>query len=261
MSPAAFLTSATHTTLSRRSVDITLSGTVAVSGQTVKITGSAQADLVARTVTDEIGGSIDGVSIAATGRLVGQDVYMAETLNGRSLFSAIAPDKTWLELPIPLVSASGSLGMGAGDPIGELQTLAQAGNTVSRIGTSKLDGVEMSGFSVTVSRQNISAAIAQAIAGAGLSPSLRGLLEKQMDPAMSTMREQIRVWVDSSGLVRRLTIDLAGFPPDSESVEVTGTYSNYGASMPPVVAPPASDVISLGSYMQAALSKAAASAA
>jgi len=179
-------------------------------------------------------------------RVTGGHLYLAETLDGNSLFAAIAPNKYWLESP-PVATTSGPIGGGTGDPISELRILAKRGNTVRPFEASVIGSAKVYGFAVTPSRRLISQGIQRAVAESGLPPGLQQQLRKQMTAA--SLSYELDVWIDASGLTRRVT---ANVQEAGATGAVTATYENYGVPVGRVLPPASGGVISYADFLATA---------
>jgi hypothetical protein len=205
MAPAAFVTSATRATLARRTADLDFRGSIQVSGVTIPLQGTGQVNLSARTLSASFDAAADGHSVVVRELVVGGRLYEAESLDGTSILASVAPGKTWLEYPSSLLAASGTAG--TVDPIDQLRTLSERGNSVKRLGVSILNGVTVSEFEVTPSRQTFAEGIAKAVAAAALPAGLARKLDKQI--TQMALGEKLDVWIDLSHLVRQLSVNVS----------------------------------------------------
>ncbi len=85
------------------------------------------------------------------------------------------------------------------------------------------------------------------LAAAELPTVSHGKLDKQM--RQMALGEKLDVWIDSSHLVRQISVNLS---ISGATAQVTGTYENYGAAVQPVAPPAQGGVVSYASFMLAA---------
>src|SRR5215472_5303182 len=107
ISPAAFVTRAAQRTLAQNTADLTVTGTVTVGGQSVALGGNGQADLANNAMSLTVGGSMSNASITESEVLVGGNLYLNVSSNGRGL-AAVTGGRHWIEMPI---AQSGARGM------------------------------------------------------------------------------------------------------------------------------------------------------
>lgn len=178
-----------------------------------------------------------------------QIVYLAgsiyENIPG---IDQLVPGKSWVSLDLSSLQGAGSqnpssLGTG-NNPAAELRLLAQQGNTVVALGSSTIDGISVEGYAVTLDASAIKAKLAQA------------KLPSWMTSALSNVKlgdTTLKVFVDGSGLLRRMSIGLNESVGSSGNVGVDESldFSDYGTAVS-VSAPPPDQVVSFQQFLQAA---------
>ncbi|HVA04175.1 MAG TPA: hypothetical protein VMU64_10545 [Acidimicrobiales bacterium] len=184
---------------------------------------------------------------AATQQITIQAVYLGgsiyENIPG---IDQLVPGKSWVSIDLSAlgVSASqstGSLGT-ADNPAAMLRLLTQEGNTVVPLGSSSIEGTPVQGYSVTLN----SAAIEKQLADAKL-PSWMTAALSHVDIGDTT----VKVFVDGSGLLRRMSIGLTETVSSSGTVSVNESldFSDYGSPVD-VSAPPADQVMSFEQFLK-----------
>jgi multisubunit Na+/H+ antiporter MnhC subunit len=243
IAPAAFVMSATQTTLEHRTADLIISGSVSASGKTVPLEGTGETDLTAGDFVADITASSAGKSLVERELIVDGHFYLGMTENGTNI-STILAGKHWIDMPVPIADTTGSLGTGTVDPLNQLQLLTKHGNAVRPLGTSVIAGVTVSGYSITPSRQTIDQGIQSEISSGNLSPAEQ---EQLRQAARSFTAFTMDVWFDSSGLMQRMKVNIG---TSTTSGSVIMTFKDYGT--PVNVSPPApGDVISYSAFMTA----------
>jgi hypothetical protein len=119
--------------------------------------------------------------------------------------------------------------------------LTQQGNEVHQLGSSTLDGVSVQGYSVSISKPQLSADLASANLPSWLRSALASV-------NLGTLNFQ--VYVDNQGRLRSETtsmnLSVASAPL---SVSETLNFSNYGSPVD-IVPPPSGQVISFEQFLQ-----------
>jgi hypothetical protein len=238
--PAALVQASAQKTLGERTADVQLSGSINAAGITVPISGSGKIDFVNRDVSLTMQTNIEGTSLSINEIFVGGNLY--EQLSYGSSGSA----QKWIEIQLPETSNGVELGDGDGDPASQLQLLTQQGATVEKIGTETIDGVLTTEYSVVPSRQELVDGIKRELSSENLPSELKQELQtyEQSPPSLS-----MDVWIDASGLMRRMTIKVAMSVPGASgevSENIVMTLDNFGSPVD-ISAPPSSDVESLSS--------------
>lgn len=231
LSMVALVRDGAHATLSHKTADMTISGKITASGQTVAITGTGQTDFSAHAMKAEMHMGVAGHTITMEERLVGGHMYMGMDFAGHTLKQLTGYD--WYELPIPVGSSSSA---GFGDPSQMLALVEQQGAKVVSLGSMTIDGLQTTGYAVTPSR---AAMLAQAKTKLTyLSASQRALVERTIqNSAPPTMQ----MWFDSAQhLLRRMNVqmNLSFAPGASGGGNVQFDFSHYGSPVSiPVPAP------------------------
>lgn len=237
LSPAAFVIQSARHTMSERTADLTISGSVSIPGERMRISGTGQADFdtnswtVNSTVTMPHNHSMAEKEIQAKGNL-----YVAMSYDGRGS-SGSSGGREWTHVPV-VQSESQSANLGGSNPASTLAVLEQHGNQVRALGSKVIGGVTCTGYSVTPSRQAMIAAVKEESARLRLSSASQSIALQ----TIGNMRQPgLTVWVDDQRLLRRMDVRLnmrqPGSSQDSSDSDVVMDLSNYGTpvriSMPP----------------------------
>jgi hypothetical protein len=226
--------------------------------RTAHITMNMSARAPTGTVTGAGTGGIDFSSNAMQLRFstdaAGQQITMQAIYLGGSVFENIpgidqvVPGKSWVSVDLSSLGVSGNQGTGSlgttNNPAAMLRLLTQQGNTVVPLGSSSIDGASVQGYSVTLD----SAAIKKRLANAKL-PSWMTAALSHVDIGNTTMK----VYVDDSGLLRRMSIGLTETVGSSGTISVDESldFSDYGSPVS-VSAPPSDQVVTFQQFLAAA---------
>lgn len=244
MAPAAFVTSSTQTTLAQRTADITYSGSITADGQDVPLTGSGQIDFDTNTFSANLAESAPSDTIAVRELIASGQFYMGMTINGQDM-STLTGGAHWVSIAVPDQSSSSGLGAANVDPIAQLKILEQKGATVTSLGTNVVDGITVSGFAVTQSRQEMENIIQQEIQQNQI-PATEAQAMLQGPNLLGTFTTD--VWIDGSGLIRQENVNIAGGSAGmTASAKVT--FQNYGTPVE-IAAPAPSDVIPFTQFLK-----------
>jgi hypothetical protein len=246
--PADFVVSATQTTLGQRTADLVFTGTVSAAGQSIPITGSGAADL---SNPQQFSATID---IAMSGNkteerevVANNQFYMAISSDGQDI-SNLIPGKHWVTIPLP-VSTGNSVGTGTSDPLAQMKMLATKGNIVTALGTKTIDGVTASGYSVTISRQNLLNAVQQYLPSSGLDAAAQQQIAQE---AQNLPPPTIKVWFDASKLLRRMSFTISQTQSGKTvNVNLAMDFVNYGTPVS-IHVPPPGDVATYNQFVSAA---------
>jgi hypothetical protein len=243
---AAFVTASAKQTLSQKTADITVTGTVNVGSTAVDLHGNGQLDFATNTGAINLSASFSGGTLAENEIITTQALYMQVTVDQHSLAQYLG-GRHWLEVP----AVTGTHPSPQNSLTWNLQLLAQHGARVVPMGTQDIGGLNCSEYSVTPTRQGMLAAAEHEWAEDGLSSSetaaARQILENSPPPA-------IFVWLDPSHQLTcqvaadvQLSLGSSGSgAPSAEGVQMLLTFSHYGT--PVNITPPAqSDTYSLSS--------------
>jgi hypothetical protein len=234
VAPAAFVTKAAQRTLSQSAADFSLSGTANLGGQQVAIGGSGQIDFASDAMSLNLGASMVGGSVTETELLVGGNLYMQVSSNGRSL-AALTGGRHWLKIPLP---QSGSKTVTNGSPASSLAVLSQQGARVTPLGQQSIGGQTCSGYIVTPSRQAM-------LAGAREELAREGMSQAQTNAALQGLQgvtpPTITVYFDTQRqLACQVSVYMQVGTPTSDGsgdVQVVMTFTHYG--VPVKITPPA----------------------
>jgi hypothetical protein len=143
-------------------------------------------------------------------------------------------DTEWIGVPTPAQQA----GLSA-DPMSSLQGgaamldgLRGMGNDITELGRDEIDGVEVTGYAVTI---DLTRAIENIPEGAGRDDAEIGLDAMR---AMGMDSWPMKIWLDGDGLPVRMQVDLE-LPVGTMAMQID--YSDFGTDEP-IEAPPAEDV-------------------
>jgi hypothetical protein len=243
ISPVAFVTRSAGQTLAERTADLTLSGTVQASRQSVAVSGTGEANFSANAMTLELDYSASGRSAIETEILIQGNLFYTEIINGQSL-AQLTGGREWIQMP---TQQSGSANLIGSDPLSSLSVLEQRGNAVRMLGTKIVDGVSCRGYAVTPGKQAMIAAVRKQIANLGLSPAV-GDLELSLVQGMSP--PTLTVWIDAQGLMQQMSVGLQmSALGTSVSANMVVDFSHFGAPVL-ITAPAPSDTISYKSFLQ-----------
>jgi hypothetical protein len=252
MQPAALVQASAQKTLSEGTADLKLSGSVSAEGLNIPLTGTGEMNFVHPAGLLNIQMSVDGQSALVQEIFVG-GVYYEQTSEAVDGGTA-----KWIAIPLPETSGGVALGQGSDDPVGAVQLLAQKGASVKKIGTETIDGVQTTEYSVVPSKEQMVKEIKQELASVKLPAAIKQQLEtyEQSPPKIS-----LNVWIDASGLLRRLDESLSlGLSGSSGNVSgnIVMTFDSYGAQVN-IKAPPPGDVESLSQATNSSVDRAAQS--
>jgi hypothetical protein len=247
---AAFVKTAAQKTASEKTADISVSGSVTTAGVNVPIGGSGQIDFTNRTASFDIKVSVAGTSVTVKEILTRTEFY--ELVSGDILGNG----QKWIETPIPQTPDGVALQDGGGDPSSMLATLSESGSTVKKIGTLEIGGVQTTEYSVVPSATRIASGIRAELSQPGLLAPEKQALEEALK---SPPDLKLDVWIDASGLLRRMQENL-GLSLSGSSAGGSGSFvfsfDNYGAPVD-IAIPPPGDVTSI-SGVQSSIADSAA---
>lgn len=240
VTPAALVAESAHTTLTQKTADLTLSGTISAAGQDIPMNGNGVADFTTHALSMTLSASFQGVSMHLKELLVGGQVYMGGTM-GPVSFSQLT-GKDWVTLPV----STSDQNLFGSDPLAQLQVLEQQGSTVTPIGQKTIGGHPATGYTIVPSRDAMLKGAEQAISKMGLDPSkaseVRNAVEQMQPPT-------ITAWFDSSHLLREISVNLDMGGSLGVGGSIGMDFTHYGVPAT-VTAPPASDVASFKQFLQ-----------
>jgi hypothetical protein len=243
----AAVSDAVNSALASRTADLDISGSGGAAGSTFSLSGTGAIDF---------GQNALQMSLKISGgpeQITEQAIYLNKTiyLNLGNEVGQVLPGKSWLSLDLSQLtqgSAAKSLGNGGslgGDPAAALQVLAQNGNKATDLGSSTINGVSVEGYAVQVDPAVIKADLARANLPAWLQEAVKSVRNPNVT---------YKVYVDGSGQLAPMTTDttetVSGMAVNGG---VTMDFTNYGAAVN-VTAPPAGEVATFQSFLQAAQS-------
>jgi hypothetical protein len=238
-SPADAVTGAVTTSAADGTVQLAIAGSVSAAGETATFNGSGSVDFVHGAAQLSLTATAAGRQDSAQVVVVGGTLYV-----GSPNLSALLSGKSWLSVPV----GPGGGGTSGGDPLADpanwLSILENHGGQVTPLGPSTVDGTAVQGYSVTFDPSTIEGDLGSL----GLPASARSALSK-----LTVTHAGFTVYVDGTGLVRQLSVDLsAGIGASGPlSVEETTTFSSYGAPVS-ITAPPPADVATAGELLKGA---------
>jgi len=173
--------------------------------------------------------------------LNGFDVYVHSPL-----LSGIADGKSWLLVRASALGdipqASGGLGAGLTGPKQQLEVLESASDNVTTVGQEPVNGIPTTHYAAIVDLQKLMDEVKDQ-----LPSRIADLLEKSVDAGSI---EQVDVWIDQHGLLRRTTS--SGSLGSLGSFTSTVDLSDYGIH-PQIDVPPDSDVYDVTPFIEKAL--------
>ena len=213
LSPVAFVTQSARQTLEQRTADITVSGYVQAGGKSASVHGSGVTNFAANTAAVDLAYDLPGFSFAESEIDTGGSLYLRVSINGKAWGPG---QRTWMQLPVKNESSTNLTGS---DPIAALNALAAQGNTVTKLGTSVLDGVTCTGYSVRL----------------------------RLLPIFT-----FTVWIDAQSLVRELSVSLqVSLNSSAASGSIVMDFTHFGAPVR-ISPPPPSTVISYQAFLKEA---------
>ena len=242
ISPAAFV----RQTLAERTADLTLSGTVQSGGRTVTVSGTGAINFSTNAMSLNVSAGDPGQLLTEQELLVNGNLYVTLTISGTSL-AKLTGGRAWIEMP---TAQSVSTSLVGSDPLASLSLLEQQGTDVRQIGTKIIEGHSCTGYAVIPSKAALLAAMRSEFTKLGYSPAL---IAQEMALAQDMLPPTVTIWLDAQGLMREMNLNLA-LQTGGSGGTVTGSmvmYVSYYGSPVQVTAPPASDVISYPSFVQA----------
>ncbi len=173
--------------------------------------------------------------------------YMGIESGGQDI-SSFVPGKHWVEIPVPVGSASNSLGTGTSDPLAQLQLLVARGNKVTSLGTKLIRGVTASGYAVILNRRNMLRAERQFLSSSGLNAATQ---QQLAIAAQNIPTPTIDVWFDSSKLLLQMGFGMNETENGTNvAVNLVMDFVNYGAPVS-ISVPSPSDVTSYSQFVAA----------
>lgn len=242
MSPAAFVVTSTQNTVAQKTADVDISGSLSVNGTTTPVTGSGQANFTTNQFSASIDLSSSQHTVDEKELATGGQVYLDISVDGQGL-SSLTGGAQWIQIPLPQQSA-GSIGGADVDPMGAIKMMEQRGATVVPLGSSTIDGDEVSGYSVTPSQAEIASALQQEeqagqLPASGVSAALKEA------KALGTF--DVDVWIDGNNLLRQESVTIGG-GTSSATGKFSMTFQDYGTPVS-IQSPAPGSVVSLSQFM------------
>jgi hypothetical protein len=239
----ALLTGSVDKTLATKNAKIRLDFNGSAAGQNISFGGDGIADFAAKTfqLTLQLP-SAAGISGTIEERVIGKDIYVMLP----AAESSLTGGKPWVKIDASDFSASSTTGLDLGqeDPTQLLSTLRGVSDSITKVGTAEIRGVQTTHYRAEVD-------LAKAVKASGADASSLNAFAKTL--GSSTVPED--VYLDSSGLARRFSVTIKPVLPSSSaasssagpiSIAVTVDLYDFGTTdTSGIVAPPASEVGSL----------------
>jgi hypothetical protein len=239
----AAVADAVNSALASRTADVTISGSGGAAGANFTLTGTGAIDFGQNALQMS-------VSVASgANQITEQAVYLDNViyLNLGDEIGQVVPGKSWVSLDLGQLTQGGTSPLGSAssfgsDPAAALRALSQSGNTATDLGSSTINGVNVEGYSVQIDQATIQK-IAQENVPGWMQQALKSVSDSNVD---------YKVYVDDAGHLARMTTDVTE-KVASMTVHDSTTmdFTNYGTIVD-VSAPPAGEVASFQSFLQAA---------
>ena len=205
MAPADFVVSSTQNTLAQRTADVVISGSVSVAGHEIPLTGTGQADFTTNGFNATISENAANTAIEeARARRRGQ---LLHGYDHRRAQHVRVHQRRLVDLHPDARPGLGFAWVGSVDPLSQIKLLEKKGATVVPLGTSVIDGDNVSGYSVTFSPSQLQQSLQQEFATGQFTLAE----QQQIINATKTLGSfSMDVWFDASGILRRETANIAG---------------------------------------------------
>jgi hypothetical protein len=241
----ASVADAVNSALASKTADLVITGSGGGAGSSVTVSGTGAIDF---------GQNAAQLSLNITGGpapITEQAIYLNKTiyLNLGDAIGQILPGKSWISLDLGQLTqggAGGSLdksGSLSGDPAAVLHALGQNGDQATDLGSSTVNGVTVEGYAVHVDPAAIKADLAR--------ENLPDWFQQAVK-SVSNPNANYKVYVDGSGQLARVTTDVSETVSGVAITEdSTMDFTHYGAAVT-ITAPPAGQVGTFQSFLQAA---------
>ena len=241
-SASAAVIDAVDSTMADQTAQLTFSGTVSTAGSSIQESGSGPVDFTQNAF--QLAGSVDagGQHVPLQIRFVGGIEYV----NAPGIAQEL-PGKSWLSFDLSSLSGAtgtyGATGL-SGNPAATLRILGQNGATVTELGSSTRNGVQVDGYTVTVSPAALAADVDKAALPSWIRAAVKQVSYGELDA---------KVYVDGQGLLRSVTVTTQATVGSSGpyTMAFTETFSGYGSTVADISAPPAPEVATLQQVAQA----------
>ena len=232
---AAEVVSAAKTTAAQQTAHLDLSGSISVEGHSLTIGGSGSVDFAQHDESLNANYSAEGQSESIGIILTGGTMY--ESVPG---ISTIEPGKSWISSDIAAMekSAGSTSPLSGVDPTADIALLEQDGASVSSLGSSTVDGVDVTGYRVDISKSVIQSETQNLPSWA-----------KQAASSVDFSGVTLDVYIDGANEFRRITVMLqiaeAG---QTVNAAMNEDFSQYGDPVS-ISAPPADQVVPLQQFL------------
>ena len=235
----ALLAGSVDKTFAAKNAKIRLDFNGSVAGQNLSFGGDGIADFAGKKfqLTLQLPAAA-GISGTIEERVIGKDIYLQLPATERSATGG----KPWVKFNASDFSASSTTGLNLGqeDPTQLLSTLRGVSDSVTKVGTAQIRGVQTTHYRAEVD-------LAKAIKASGADASTLDTFAKTL--GSQTIPED--VYLDSSGLARRFSVTIKPVLPSSSAASSAGPVSftitvdlyDFGsADTSGITAPPAGEI-------------------
>jgi hypothetical protein len=239
----ASVASAAASTMNNRTADVSVSGTFGTGGAGVNVSGTGTVNFTQNAADWQMETSFRGHQLSESAVTVGGTIY----LNG-SFVSQVVPGKPWIAMNLGQMSQAASASpLLIGDELSTnssseiLKILGQQGNTVTALGPSTINGTTVQGYSVHLNPDAVADVIARS--------NLPGWMQRSTS-SPGTLDVSYTVFVDSTGLLYRMMVDLA-LPVHGQNLHgvISMDFSDFGTATT-IAAPPADQVAPYQALLQ-----------
>jgi hypothetical protein len=120
----ALFTAAGRRTLAQRTARLVLTGWDGVSGTTVSVAGSGWVNFATGSLSEVVHSTGGARQVEAKELIANRQVLLDESVDGSNVLSPLSSCAEWLQYPSSLTAVSAMIGLGTGNPIAELRSLA-----------------------------------------------------------------------------------------------------------------------------------------
>ncbi|HEX4017273.1 MAG TPA: hypothetical protein VHX15_11110 [Frankiaceae bacterium] len=240
----ALLAGSVDKTLAAKNAKISLDFSGSVAGQNLSFGGTGVADFVGKKFDLKLTLPAEaGISGTIEERVIGKAIYVMLP----AAESAVTGGKQWIKLDLSELGASDTTGLNltGTDPTQLLTTLRGVSDSVTKVGTAEVRGVQTTHYRAEVN-------LAKAVKASGADSSNLDQLTKAL--GATTLPEDI--YLDSSGLARRFSVTMkpaagtaTGSSTSAPTTAATGSFTvtvdfyDFGTTdTSGITAPPANEV-------------------
>jgi len=195
---------------------------------------------------------------AGNGQIQMVFLYPVIYMNMPFLAGKLPEGKTWMKLDISKAASAAGIGTSSlssleqSDPTKFLDYLRSSSGGVVSLGGATVDGVQTTHYSATLQLSHILAS---------LPGSEQAAAKAALEKLGTAGAIPVEVWVDAQSRVRRMQMAFSGLGASAgaaagASLSITIDFTSYGP-VPPVVAPPASEVFDASALAAAGLQSSA----